>query len=222
MNLLFAEDDVLIRESYRSFLEIYFDNIYEANDGLEALEIYKNKEIDVILSDINMPNLDGLTFAKRVREKDKDTIIIMLTAYDDKTYLLDAVKLYLLDYLVKPVNRIKFTQSIKKAVDIKKNQNKTVDTVKLTGGYIWNKKEKKLYLDNEEIELTQKEQILFLTFCTAANQIFTNEDIFELLYKEDTYSDNKVRMILKRLKQKLHTEIIKNNYGVGYNFILKK
>jgi CheY-like chemotaxis protein len=69
-SILYAEDNKNVRENYVLYLENYFDYIYEANDGLEAFDIYRDKKPNVLLLDINMPNMNGLELAKKIREND--------------------------------------------------------------------------------------------------------------------------------------------------------
>ena len=79
--MLYAEDDQESRGNYAFVLKKYFHKVYTAGDGREALNIYYEKKPDILLLDVNMPYLDGLDVAKNVREKDKYTPIIMLTAH---------------------------------------------------------------------------------------------------------------------------------------------
>ncbi len=219
MNLLFLDDDNTIRDSYRNFLKIYFSNIYEASNALLALELFKNNTIDIILVDIGMEGMNGISFVKKIREENSNVLIIMITAHDDKKYLLDAIKLNLFDYLVKPVDRLQFSVSIKNAVNSLKENEKFNDYVELINDYSWNYKSRKLYKNTKIMNITKKERIIFSLFCSKENIIFSNEEIFSILYEDEEYNENKVRMVLKRLKTKFN--LIKNHYGLGNSFILK-
>jgi len=81
LTLLYAEDDLQSRKNYAFVLEEYFSEVYLAEDGREALDIYHEKKPDVLLLDISMPFIDGLDVAKAVRTTNKDIPIIMLTAH---------------------------------------------------------------------------------------------------------------------------------------------
>lgn len=87
-NLLYAEDNLAIQETTKKTLEFLFANVYTANDGKEALEIFKSNKIDVVLADYIMPNMDGFSLAKNIIEI-KNIPIIVSTGYDDKNQLLD-------------------------------------------------------------------------------------------------------------------------------------
>lgn len=222
MNILFAEDDKFIRDSYREFLKIYFDEVFEAEDGLEALEVFESKNIDVLLIDINMPKLNGIDCVKKIRQKNKDLIVIMITAYDDKEYLLDAIRNQVFSYLIKPVNRSEFINAIKEAIEKVKFQKDKDNNILLWGSYTWSINNKRLSKNGDEINLTKNERLIFELFCSKNSLVFSNEDIFYELYDfDEEYNENKVRMIIKRLKQKIGSEVLKTVYGQGYSFVLR-
>ncbi|MFY9075787.1 hypothetical protein CRU99_12910 [Malaciobacter mytili] len=106
LRALYVEDDDNIRNELSSLLSNFFGKIYVAKDGKEGLETYlENKEnIDVIISDINMPYLTGIEMIKKIRETNKDVSVIFTTAYSDTAYLADAIKLKVYEYIVKPID----------------------------------------------------------------------------------------------------------------------
>lgn len=216
MKLLFIDDDFEIRDSYRNFLEIYFTKVYEVSDTSSALDIYKKDQIDMILVDVG---ITGMNFIKKIRKENATVLILMITEHEEKDYLLDAIKLNLFDYLIKPVDRLDFSRSIKNAIINIKENKKIYDYVELVNNYSWNLKLNKLYKHNKIMNITKKERIIFMTFCTKENIIFSNDDIFYILYEDEEYNENKVRMVLKRLKNKFN--IIKNHYGLGNSFIFE-
>lgn len=116
-SILYAEDDKEVRKNYVIYLESYFDKIYEADNGKDALIIYKDRKPDILLLDISMPLMNGIDTIKRIREVDNTTPIIILSAHSDKEFLFDAIKLNLVDYLVKPINRSEFKLIIEKTLE---------------------------------------------------------------------------------------------------------
>jgi len=116
LTLLYAEDDPQSRKNYAFVLEEYFSTVYIAKDGREALDLYHEKKPDVLLLDISMPLINGLDVAKTVRKENKDIPIIMLTAHSEQDMLMRAVNLKLEEYLLKPINDKRLTQSLEKAI----------------------------------------------------------------------------------------------------------
>ena len=93
--ILYVEDDEGVRTINSRFLNRMFKKLYEAKDGEEGLALYKKYHPDIILTDIQMPKMDGITLSKKIRKTDKDTKIIISTAFSDKDYLLEAIELRL-------------------------------------------------------------------------------------------------------------------------------
>jgi two-component system, OmpR family, response regulator VanR len=215
MNMLFLEDDLIIRNNYCTYLKKLFTNVFEASSAIEALNIFKEHKIDFILADIEMDGTNGLDFIKEIRKIDEKIFIVIMSAYDNKKYLMEAIKLNLSDYIVKPVSRELFQNTILKVLEKLKNE----DLVVLKNNYIWDKKDNKLYLNTEEIILTKNERILFKEFCDKNEIIFTLENISELIYPLDEYNINKIRMLIKRLKKKLnYSDSLENIHNIGYKF----
>lgn len=106
LKVLYVEDDNHIRTELSSLLASFFGQVYTAQNGKEGLELYlRNKdEIDVILSDINMPLLNGIEMVKKIREFDKRIPVMFATAYSDNEFLSEAIKLRVYEYIIKPID----------------------------------------------------------------------------------------------------------------------
>ncbi len=116
LKLLFVEDDKTTREIMNVFLEEYFTHIEIAVDGLDALEKYQNNKFDVIISDINMPNMSGLELFKIIREKDKNVILILTTAYNDDSFIKKTQEIGINGYFTKPIDIDKLIFTLQKVV----------------------------------------------------------------------------------------------------------
>ena len=219
MNMIFLEDDLIIRNNYSLYLKKFFENVFETSSGIEALEILEKENIDFIIADIEMQTMNGLDFIKKVRNINKDIIVIIMSAYDKKEYLMEAIKLGLFEYLIKPVSRDTFQTIIFEVINKIKEKNK----IFLKNDFIWDKKYEKLFYLEDEIKLTKSEMLLFKEFCEQNEKIFTFEDISELLYPFEEFNINKIRMLIKRIKKKLnHTDTLENIHNLGYKFKNKK
>ena len=106
LNILYVEDDDLIRQELYETLKSLFNNIYTAIDGSDALDVYNQhkKEIDIVISDINMPKKNGIELLNIIRKKDKIIPFIFTTAYTNHDYLIGSIKFGVSDYFVKPLN----------------------------------------------------------------------------------------------------------------------
>ena len=119
-NLLIVDDEPIIRRGIKSLAilsEIGINKIFEAGNAEICLEITDKEQIDIIMLDINMPNTDGLTLAKMLKEKNKNFAIIMVTGYDYFEYMQTAIRLGVDDYLLKPVNKTDIELVLKRMID---------------------------------------------------------------------------------------------------------
>ena len=215
ISILVAEDEEELREYLIEYLQLFFKNVYSAKCGQEAYSIYLDKGPDIILSDINMPNLDGLSMISKIREKDLKTKIIIMSAHSDKEKLLKAVELNLLTYLIKPIKLETLKQLLFNTVESLKSSS---DKVHLGSDIYWSKTQNRLYSNEEHVILKERESMLMGLLCSNINQAFSNEEIFHHLYSKSDkeYSEYAITSLIKRLRSKLPKNIIQNEYGSGY------
>jgi DNA-binding NarL/FixJ family response regulator len=102
--LLVIEDNKQAKEHLVEILELYFKQVISFEDGCEAIEKINTFIPDIIVSDIKMPCLDGMSFIKKVKTENYKPIIIFTTAFSDKEYLLEALNMKVDGYLIKPIN----------------------------------------------------------------------------------------------------------------------
>ncbi|WP_072682697.1 response regulator transcription factor [Arcobacter sp. LA11] len=220
-SVLYAEDDKDVRKNYVLYLENYFEKIYEASNGREALGIYKDRKPDILLLDITMEELNGLELIKVIRKEDKETPIIILSAHSHKEFLFEAVKLNLVDYLIKPVNRNEFKNVIESTIE-KISQEKYKgedDKVIISKACYWDKRTRMFFNKNKIVDLTKNERILFELLLNKKNQIVKPSDISSYVWDDSSSSnvnDASIRNLVKRLRKKLPVDIIQSIYGSGY------
>jgi YesN/AraC family two-component response regulator len=131
LSILIAEDDVFLREELVNYISIFVDDIYQANNGIEAFDMYQKYKPSIILTDIDMPLLNGLELIEKIREVDENIDIIIISAYTYTEYLLRAIELNLVSYLAKPIQRNKLEDTLLKSIAIAKSRperykNKTI------------------------------------------------------------------------------------------------
>ncbi len=114
LKLLYVEDNELARESTISILEELFTDIFIGCDGEEGLELFKNNDIDLIITDINMPKMNGLEMAQEIRKSDKDVAILVLSAYNESSFFLESIKMGIDGYLLKPIDMTQFMDMLQK------------------------------------------------------------------------------------------------------------
>ncbi|MGB5919068.1 response regulator [Arcobacter sp.] len=103
-NILYLEDDENLLRHTSDVLEDFVNNIYAVKTSSEAMEVLLNKKVDAIISDILLENENGIDFLKHIKSKNINIPTILTTAHTDTNYLLDAIKLKVENYIVKPIN----------------------------------------------------------------------------------------------------------------------
>lgn len=220
-SILYAEDEDQVRENYVLYLENYFGKIYEASNGREALDTYYDKKPDVLLLDITMPEINGIEVIRRIREHDEKTPIIILSAHSHKEYLFDAIKLKLVDYLVKPINRREFKTILQTTIE-KLNEEEASsceeNKVYVSDTCYWDKGVRIFFHENRVLDLTKNETKLFELLLEKKNQVVTQNDISNYVWnnEESEINDAGIRNLVKRLRRKMPVDIIQSIYGSGY------
>lgn len=212
ISILCVEDEDGIREFVVNTLKYYFDNVYEARDGKEAYEVYLEYKPKIILSDIQMKNMDGIEFVKKVRKHDLTTTIIMLTAYSNEEYLIDLINLNINHYILKPLNLEKLHIALLKYINkdihgqliLHKDLVLDVQTREL------------IYKAKDKIILRKKEKDFLQMLYENRNRIITYEQIEIELWQEKEMTIYALKSFIKELRVKMPINIIKNVPQEGY------
>jgi YesN/AraC family two-component response regulator len=117
LSIMHVEDDTSVRESLMRFLKRRFDTIFTAKDGQEGLEMYKAKRPDIVITDIQMPVMDGIEMAKKILELNPDAVIVITTAFNEKPYIDKASEIGIFEYLKKPVVKEDLTLTLRKCAE---------------------------------------------------------------------------------------------------------
>jgi DNA-binding response OmpR family regulator len=216
--ILYVEDEKEIRENYATYFKMFFSEVFEAEDGEIAYEIYKLKKPDIVIVDINIPKINGLELLKEIRKNDFNTKTIVLTAHTDKTFLLEASSLKLTKYLVKPISRKDLKDALETTVnEILRFKIIAIQKVDLPENYSWDFHLKELKHHNNIVELTRKEKILLELLFSYKDRVFTYDEIFEYVWSyEEIININSLKNLVKRLRKKLPENILLNIFNEGY------
>ena len=129
LTCLYVEDDPMVKESFLFIINKIFKKVYTANNGFEGLELYKKHSPDIILSDIKMPEMDGLEFAKQVKTMNKNSYIILITAFTDMEYIKKAIDLGVEGYITKPVDKKKLYKKLNFLANIIKHKKESTENL---------------------------------------------------------------------------------------------
>jgi len=224
--LLYAEDDHDTRDNFLLILHEYFNTIYIAKNGEEALSLYTEKRPDILLLDISMPLLNGLDLVKAIRKNDQNTPIIILSALSDTENLLCAVGLKLEAYLLKPIDLSLFDKTIKKII----KQVEVRDIIYLRKELHWDTSRSGLFYKGEQIKTTKKEKLLLELLSMNFGKYVSHDELIIHIWCDeipDHSHDNKLIQLIYRFNKKIMKELsisshlVENSYTLGYRLTCK-
>ena len=218
IKILYVEDDEIARENGLEYLENFFETIYEASDAISALKLYEKHKPDIIITDIQMPKLNGLEFVKRIRQKDKKTQIIIITAFSDKDYLLKAIELGLVKYLVKPVREKEFEEALFLCINaLEKDETNIIQLDDFTFFDTFNKN---LISNNEIVKLRVKELDFLELLIRNKNRYVSYEEIENYVWNDSVMTKDALKTLVKNIKTKIPKDLILNLTNSGYKIAI--
>ncbi|WP_455538409.1 response regulator transcription factor [Terrisporobacter sp.] len=213
-SILVMEDDLNIQELIVEFLKAEGYEVDYACDGLEGIQLFKRKEYDLVLMDIMMPNLDGYSACKMIRQT-SNIPIIFLTAMNEETEQLKGFELQCDDYITKPFSFNLLIQRVKAVLRRSKvnlhSDFLTFEKIKLDLNTY------SVQLDDKNIELTLKEFNILKTLIEKYPQVITRENLLDSIWGYDYYGDTRiVDAHIKNIRKKISLPYIKTVKGIGY------
>lgn len=220
--ILVVDDEVLIVKGLAMSLEAEGYQVAKAYDGLEAQEYLRREKVDLILLDLMLPKIDGLTLCRQIREK-TNTPIIMLTAKGEDVDKIIGLELGADDYLTKPFNTRELLARIKAVLRRSEDGRESNQIIK-RGGLSINPISKQVILDGEVLDLTSKEYDLLLLMAKHPGRIFSREELLNLIWGYDYVGEGRtVDVHIRRLREKVEKEpgepkYVGTKWGMGYYF----
>lgn len=225
-NILVVDDDREIVRAIALTLESEGYTVYKAYDGLEALDMVSTRNIHLIIIDVMMPRLDGLSAIMRIREG-KNLPIIVLSAKSENSDKVLGLSMGADDYVTKPFNPQELAARVKSQLrrytslgDI----NSQSENVIVNGRLRFHLDEHVLYADDEPVKLTATEIKIVELLMRNPGRIFPAEEIYSKIWNESAYStENTVMVHIRRIREKIEInpsepEYLKVVWGIGYKF----
>lgn len=221
LNVLYVEDDHALREKTAQVFSQLFKRVDTAEDGQKGLEQYEeyvldhNTYYDIVISDIQMPRLNGIRLSRRLLEIRSNQKIIITSAHNDKEYLIELINIGVSGFLEKP---LQIQQMVEIIANVVSSLN-TANNIDLGNGYRFDGTLKILFLNSERIDLSDHEIKLLDLLTSNTNQSFSAIDIFNHIHYDDPskdYSEDSIKSLIKRLRKKLPDGLILNTPKLGY------
>lgn len=223
-NILVLDDEKEIADLVELSLKTSEFHIYKFTDSKKAIECINSTHLDMAILDVMLPDIDGFTICKMIRDK-FNFPILMLTAKVDDVSKINGLSIGADDYITKPFNPLELLarvkSSLRRCYDYNENANHNNNTVEVNGLTL-NMDNHKCFLFDEEIILTPIEFSILVYLCKNRGKVVSSEELFEKVWKEKYLDCNNTVMVhIKRLREKLHEKpknpkIIKTVWGIGY------
>lgn len=214
-SLLLAEDEENLRESFTKVLLLYVGKVYTAADGEEAFLVYKEKHPDILITDVKMPKLNGVELIKRIRKENQEIPIIVTSAYTDKDFLLESIKLSLIEYTVKPIRQSNLIRLLETSAALLLEKVKTV--VNVDEYHVYDYTNKMLTCNNIPISLTQKEIEFFEILLAHRDNLVTRQTLEDKLYVYEEAPPSALKNLVFKLRKKIGNDLIKTVGNLGYS-----
>ena len=213
--VLCVEDEDGIRKRLVNTLKYYFKEIYDCNSGKEGYDLYLEYRPNIIITDIQMQNGNGIDLIKKIRKNDFTTNVILLTAYSTEEYLMDLINLKVNHFILKPLNSEKLLEGLLASFEDKLQQ-----LLKLSDD---------VYLDTAKRELLFKNNLMLLRKIEKAflellyeykdSSFIRYSTIEERIWENKCMSSSALKTFIKELRKKLPRDIIVNIPQEGYKLL---
>lgn len=223
MNILICDDDKEIVDAIEIYLKNEGYDIYKAHDGIEALDIVRREDINLIIMDIMMPKLDGMRATMKIREE-KNIPIIMLSAKSEDYDKITGLNVGADDYVTKPFNPLELIARVKsqlrRYVSLGSMEKKT--GVYKSGGLVVDDEAKTVTVDGEQVPVTPIEFGILKLLTENAGKVFSMSQIYETVWNEPSFNpENTVAVHVRRIREKIEIDpkdprYLKVVWGIGY------
>jgi len=219
--ILVVDDEAKIRELVKKYAVYEGHEVTEAGDGMEAVEICKTRDFDIIVLDIMMPELDGFSACREIR-KTKNTPVIMLSARGEEYDRIHGFEIGIDDYVVKPFSpkelMLRIDAIVRRSKAAVKNEEKDVFTF---DGLTVDFTARIVYVEGQRVEMSPKEYDLFFYLVRNQGRALTREKLITEVWGYDYYGDDRtLDTHIKLLRKNLgaYSRFVVTLRGVGYRF----
>lgn len=223
--ILVCDDDHEIVEAIEIYLRQEGHEILKAYDGIQAIEILKKQDVDLLIIDIMMPKLDGIRATLKIRESNPLPIIILSAKSEDADKIL-GLNVGADDYVTKPFSPLELTarvrSQLRRYTRLGSAVQKTGDLIYETGGLSINDDLKEVLVDGETVRLTPIEYQILLFLLKNQGRVFSISQIYEQIWGESAVAaDNTVAVHIRHIREKIEINpreprYLKVIWGIGY------
>ena len=229
LSLLLVEDYEPLRNDMAEVLEDLFKTVVVASNGVEGLGLYDEytvehqKPFDIVISDIEMPMMNGVDLCENLRQRDEEQQIIILSAHTDSEYLLRLINLGIAQFINKPIQHERLLDTLFYVSGKVRKEEEVVsknNIVDLEENTFWDKEKDILMQNSYPVSLTKHEILLMQLLVEKTEQVCTGDDIMHHFYLQGIdLNEKSIRNLVFKLRKKLPPKAIVSIYGMGYKLI---
>lgn len=212
IHVLIVEDDEMTAFALRQSLGMHCKRVDVANDGIEGFEMFEKFKPDIVISDINLPEMNGLDMVHSMHEVCPHLPVIIITSYDTEENISESINQGAYNYLRKPISIEELQTSLLMAT-----KNIYNFQISLDNNFIYDKNNKEL-VDGEGkvVKLTKLEREIIHLLISNMDKTVDYSTIESYAWQEKSMSIEALRMRIKKIRQKTYNDIIENISGCGY------
>ena len=215
MNILVVDDNEKLNKNIKTFLELKNHTVTSAITGHQAIELINQKDFDLYIIDIHLPNINGIEIVKHIRNKDLNIPIIMVTASKEIENLVSAFKTGCNEYIKKPFHLEELEIRINNLLN-----KQIADIIKIDENLSFDRLNQELFINNKIVKLRKKERRLLSILLKNAPNVVSSKDLITYIWENDYKETYPLRQLVSGLKNRIPE--LKNHIhavtGVGYRF----
>lgn len=228
ISVLIVDDEAAVRKAVSAALKREHMTVTCADNGTMALEILDKDDFDIILLDVIMPGQNGFELLKEIRRGGIYTPVVLVSGRDEDSAQVEGLGLGADDYITKPFSKSVLSSKIRAIVRRSSQYALASDSIHTTvqkGPFTLHMDNQTILKDGKEISLTSREFALLCLFLENTERVFTKQELFSGVWKNDAADDNTILVYIKKLRSKIEEDPsvpvhIRTVWGKGYQFFL--
>ncbi|MBB1485698.1 response regulator [Oceanospirillum sediminis] len=214
MRILLVEDEISLGEGLQTALKPEGYTVDWLSDGAQALQALETEVFDLVILDLGLPRMDGLTVLKKARSKGKDLPVLVLTARDAIQDRIDGLDSGADDYLTKPFDLTELKARLRAL--LRRSSGRSQSLI-VFGDISLNPAGQQVYYQGNPVNLTRREYTLLHELISQPGHVFTRDTLQQLLYGwDEDVESNAMEVHIHHLRKKLYSELIRTIRGIGY------
>lgn len=218
LKILFVSKEINIASKEIEVLEHFFNKIIISNSAEKAFKEFSQVHPDIVITDIDLPHLNGLELCKNIRKTNPTIPIIILSKDKNEEFLFEAIRIQVIDFIIRPIKIENLIFALNQTAKHMVNHGNV--TIQLFNGNIYDYHEKTILEEHGKInKLTKNEFRLLELLLVNKDHTLSKKEIENYLWANEEITESAFKSLFSRLKLKIGKDNIKNIFGIGYKLV---